>query len=572
MDWNSIVKIYQGVGVSRGIALGQAWIHQSQEHRVDQRMVQDISEEILLLNQAITSSRDQLQTVYDEAVHDAGDDAEIILVQIEFLEDEALLDRIIEGIRRECWNAAYAVESAFQHYKEMFDAMDDPYFKERIVDLRDVTNRLIQNLNNDAGDRCEIPENSIVFAEDLTPSETLQMDKSRVLGFVTCKGSRTSHVSILANALEIPAIVGTENMGLNPLSDAFVAIDGQTGMVYIEPDNDIRAQLQLRAAHHAERIQAMRDMVHKDARTLDGRRIQLYGNMGQVEEVSTILRNGGEGVGLFRTEFLYVNRPSLPTEEKQYHIYKAVLERMGERPVIVRTMDIGGDKDVQCITLPVEDNPFLGYRGIRVSLDHEMIFETQLRALLRASVYGVLRIMFPMVATVSELQQAKVRVSRLMNALKDEGIPFSDDIQVGIMIEVPSAVMMADALANECDFFSIGTNDLTQYLFAADRNNPSVAHLGAGFDPALIRMIHRTVECAHQQGIWVGICGEVAGDPAWIPLLIAMGVDELSMSGSHLLDARERVEQLDCDELQQRLGDTLAMATAEEVRGMWQDV
>lgn len=451
-------------------------------------------------------------------------------------------------------------------FVSMFESMDNEYMKERAADIRDVTKRVTGHLLG-----VEIPNPSLISEEviivsgDLTPSDTAQLNRRFVKGFTTDIGGRTSHSAIMARSLEIPAVVGTKAVTKEIQNGVTVIVDGINGDVIIDPSQDVISQYEQKHQKFLEQKAEWAKLVNEPTVTNDGHHVELAANIGTPDDVKGVLENGGEAVGLYRTEFLYMGRDQLPTEEEQFDAYKTVLERMGGKSVVVRTLDIGGDKELPYLELPKEMNPFLGYRAIRLCLDEQEIFRTQLRALLRASTYGNLKIMFPMIATVNEFRQAKAVLLEEKEKLQAEGHQVSDDIEVGMMVEIPATAVIADQFAKEVDFFSIGTNDLIQYTMAADRMNEQVSYLYQPYNPAILRLITLVIEAAHKEGKWVGMCGEMAGDEIAIPILLGLGLDEFSMSATSILPARTQISKLSKKETESFKEQILSMSTTEEV-------
>jgi phosphotransferase system enzyme I (PtsI) len=471
-----------------------------------------------------------------------------------------------EKIASEKVNAESALHETAQTFIQLFEQMDNEYMRERAADIRDVTKRVLCHLLGvEFAAPSHLAEEVIIVAEDLTPSDTAQLDRRYVKGFVTDIGGRTSHSAIMARSLEIPAVVGTTDVTRKAAGGVTIILDGHEGLVIIDPTPEEVEAYRKKQAEYQRRKGELAKLVHTATVSKDGVHVELAANIGSVQDLVGALENGAEGVGLFRTEFLYMGRDDFPSEDEQFQAYKQVLEQMGEKPVVIRTLDIGGDKQLAYMNLPQELNPFLGFRAIRLCLEQQDLFRTQLRALLRASAFGNLKIMFPMIATLEEFRQAKRVLTEEKQALLEQGIAVSDRLEVGIMIEIPAAALIADQFAKEVDFFSIGTNDLIQYTMAADRMNERVSYLYQPYHPAVLRLIHRVIQAAHAEGKWVGMCGEMAGDPVAIPILLGMGLDEFSMSAGSILPARYQISRL-TKETAARYTDTiLSMSTSQEV-------
>lgn len=538
-----MVKFF-GKPVYKGITVGKVVVLKKEDHQVKRNKIENPEEEIQRVNQAVEISQKQLQKLYDKAVTEVGEaSAAIFEVHQMMLEDEDYLDAISNMIRMEMVSAEYAAAVTGDNFSEMFSSMDDDYMKARAADVKDISNRLIQNLNGQSENDFNFSEPAIIVAEDLTPSETVQMDKEKILAFVTVHGSANSHTSILARMMNIPALIGVP-MDLNKIRTGMTAVvDGMQGEVVFEPNEFVISEAKRRIEEEKEKLKLLQDLKGKENLTLSGRKINVYANIGGVGDVGYVLENDAGGVGLFRSEFLYLGREDFPTEEEQLQAYRQVLQMMGEKKVIIRTLDIGADKQVDYFGLGKEENPALGYRAIRICLKQPDIFKTQLRALMRAAVHGNLSIMYPMITSVEEVQRIYEIVREVQQELEKEQMPFKIPEQ-GIMIETPAAVMISDELAQIVDFFSIGTNDLTQYTLAVDRQNEKLDDFYNPHHKAVLRMIQMVIENAHKYGKWAGICGELGADLELTEEFVRMGIDELSVSPSMILQLRKRIREI----------------------------
>lgn len=530
----------KGIAASKGYAIGKVSLKGNSEIGIVEKKIGNIDSEYKRLDDALAVSKNQLEKIKEKAEKEVGaDKAAVFESHMMFLVDPEFIGGIKNEIKEKSINAEAALKDVTDMYLAMFDTMEDEYMKERAADVRDIYGRILSNLTGKSTGDLEISEsNTIVVAHDLTPSDTAVLDKSKVAAFITDIGGRTSHSAIMARTLEIPAVVGTNNITENVKNGDTLIVDGIEGLVIINPDEKTLKEYEIKKETFEKNQQELKKLKEVKISTKDGKHIEVCGNIGNSNDVENVLANGGDGVGLFRTEFLYMDRDALPTEDEQYNSYKTVLEKMGDKPVIIRTLDIGGDKKLSYLPLPHEDNPFLGCRAIRLCLSRTDIFKTQLRALLRASVCGNLKIMFPMIASLSEFLKAKDLLKECMKELKSENVPFNENIETGIMVEIPAAAIMADELAKHVDFFSIGTNDLTQYTLAADRMNERVSYLYDWNHPAVLRLIKMTIEAAHKEGKTCGMCGEMAGSEESIPTLLEYGLDEFSMSSSSILSAK----------------------------------
>ena len=531
----------KGIAASKGYAIGTVFIQEHEEIIISDAKVSDIAAEKEKLSKALAQSKEQLEAIKEKTANEIGEhEAQVFEAHLMLLDDVEFTGQMEMTIENDQLNAMKAVQNVTDTFVMIFDSMDDPYMRERAADIKDVSKRIIANLAGKGGNGMEnVGANTVVVAHDLTPSDTAQLDRSKVIGFLTNIGGRTSHSAIMARTLEIPAVVGLGDITTSVKNGDTVIVDGIEGVAIINPDeatiNEYKARLDKFKAEQEE----LKKLIDVKTTTKSGRRIEVCGNIGKPEDIDQVLANGGDGVGLFRTEFLYMDRDEAPTEDEQFEAYKYVLEKADGKQVVIRTLDIGGDKTLPYLPLPEEMNPFLGYRAIRLCLDRKDIFRVQIRALLRASVYGNLAVMFPMISGLEEFQQAKVFVEECKAELKAEGIEYSDSIQWGIMVEIPAAAVYADELAKHVDFFSIGTNDLIQYTLAADRMSEKVSYLYNPMHPAVLRLIKMTIDGAHKHGKWVGMCGEMAGDERAIPTLVEYGLDEFSMSATSILTAKK---------------------------------
>lgn len=557
-----------GIGVSSGIGMGKVIIKKEPTLKLKKSLIDNTEKEITKLKCAIEKGKEQIEALYQHAFDTIGKkEADIFRAHKMILEDPDFIGQIESKIKEEAVNVEWAISEVSNFFIEMFDAMEDEYMRERAADIRDVTGRLIRIvLGIEETDLSKLTEEVIVVAEDLTPSDTAQMDRNKVIGFITEIGGKTSHSAIMARTLEIPAVVGIEKATELISNGDYVILDGDTGKVIINPEKEVIEEYTRKKQDYIDFKKKLEQMRGQKSITKDGFKAEIAANIGTPKDVEGILSNDGEGVGLYRTEFLYMDRDRLPTEEEQFEAYKEVAVRLEGRPVVIRTLDIGGDKELSYLPLPKEMNPFLGYRAIRLCLDQTDIFKTQLRALLRASAYGNIKIMFPMISAIEELRQAKSILEEVKKELRAEKVKFNESIEVGIMIEIPAAAVMSDSFAKEVDFFSIGTNDLIQYTTAVDRGNGKIAHLYNEFHPALLRLIKTVIDNGHKEGIWVGMCGEVAGNPQLIPVLIGMGLDEFSMSASSILRARWIVNNLNKSDMEGLVEEILKLPTAKEVK------
>jgi len=539
------MKKLKGIGVSKGISVGKAKLYENQEIEIKEEKDQvSLEEKLKILNAGIEKTKQEIEKIHESLKVSDPKEAEIFEAHILFLEDPTLSEKI-NSLLKEGYNVVYSVQKSFDESAKQMEQMENTYFKERAKDIRDVSERLIRNiLNKPKTSLVLLPEPSIIVANDLTPSDTASLDRKNVLGFVTEKGGVTSHTAILAEALGIPAVVGVKDALKEIRDEEELIIDGSKGIVIILPDENTKNEYAARKRKLELEIAELKGSSMLSAVTKSGKRIEVAANIGSPKDVNKALEMGADGVGLYRTEFLFLNRNSPPTEEEQFEAYKIVLEKFNGKPVIIRTLDIGGDKEIPYLNLEKELNPFLGVRAIRLCLRSRDLFKTQLRAILRASMYGKARIMYPMIAVKEEIIEANGVLEEVKKELREEGIKFDKSIEVGIMVEIPSAALNAEELSDYVDFFSIGTNDLTQYTFAADRTNETLSYLYQPLHPAILKLIKMTVDASHKKGKWTGVCGELAGDPEAIPILVEMGIDELSMAPSKIPFAKKIIKKL----------------------------
>ncbi|EOA8520568.1 phosphoenolpyruvate--protein phosphotransferase [Staphylococcus aureus] len=561
-------KLIKGIAASDGVAIAKAYLLVEPDLTFDKNeKVTDVEGEVAKFNSAIEASKVELTKIRNNAEVQLGaDKAAIFDAHLLVLDDPELIQPIQDKIKNENANAATALTDVTTQFVTIFESMDNEYMKERAADIRDVSKRVLSHiLGVELPNPSMIDESVVIVGNDLTPSDTAQLNKEFVQGFATNIGGRTSHSAIMSRSLEIPAIVGTKSITQEVKQGDMIIVDGLNGDVIVNPTEDeLIAYQDKRERYFADKkeLQKLRDA---DTVTVDGVHAELAANIGTPNDLPGVIENGAQGIGLYRTEFLYMGRDQMPTEEEQFEAYKEVLEAMGGKRVVVRTLDIGGDKELSYLNLPEEMNPFLGYRAIRLCLAQQDIFRPQLRALLRASVYGKLNIMFPMVATINEFREAKAILLEEKENLKNEGHDISDDIELGIMVEIPATAALADVFAKEVDFFSIGTNDLIQYTLAADRMSERVSYLYQPYNPSILRLVKQVIEASHKEGKWTGMCGEMAGDETAIPLLLDLGLDEFSMSATSILKARRQINGLSKNEMTELANRAVDCATQEEV-------
>lgn len=539
------MEVYQGKSVFGGIAIGRISVHKKDEQQVKRVRIEDPEQEILRYRQAKQTAMEQLQGLYQKALKEVGEaNAAIFEIHQMMLEDDDYNESVENIIRMQQVNAEYAVASTGDNFAQMFSAMDDDYMRARSADVKDISERVLSVLGGRATGIAASGEPVIIVADDLAPSETVQLNKDLVLSFVTVHGSVNSHTAILARTMSIPALIGTAIPLTDDIDGKVGIVDGKNGCIYVDPDEDTLGRMQQLKLEEQEKKELLQTLKGRENITIDGKKIMLYANIGNSKDLAAVLQNDAGGIGLFRSEFLYLERETFPTEEEQFQIYRTVAETMAGKPVIIRTLDIGADKKCDYFEMEPEENPAMGCRAIRICLTRPEIFKTQLRALFRASAFGNISIMYPMIISVEEVHQIKEIVAEVKQELTEQGVAFGEPKQ-GIMIETPAAVMMSAELAKEVDFFSIGTNDLTQYTLAIDRQNPKLDAFYDPHHPAVLRMIQMVVENAHKAGIWAGICGELGADQTLTRRFLAMGVDELSMSPGSILPVRKIILETD---------------------------
>ena len=536
------MEMYTGKSIFKGIAIGKILFYQKGEQPVKRVKIEDTAEQIKRYEDARAKAAEQLQGLYEKALKEVGEaNAAVFEVHQMMLEDDDYIDSVVNIIETQQVNAEFAVATTGDNFAKMFAEMEDDYFKARAADVKDISERMVNILSGSESGGAIGDEPVIVVAEDLAPSETVQMDKEKLLAFVTRLGSANSHTAILARTMNIPALIEVDIK--EEWNGKMAVVDGYTGTFYIDPDEDILKKMQEKKEEDIKARELLQELKGKEDVTVDGKHIKLYANIGGVKDVASVLANDAAGIGLFRSEFLYLEADNYPDEEAQFQAYKTVAENMAGKKVIVRTLDIGADKQVDYFNLDHEENPAMGYRAIRICLDRRDIFRTQLRALLRASAYGNIGIMYPMIISVDEVKEIKKIVESIKTELTEKGIEYGE-VEQGIMIETPAAVMISDLLAEEVDFFSIGTNDLTQYTLAIDRQNSKLDNIYDSHHPAVLRMIQKTIENGHKAGCWVGICGELGADMTLTETFLKMGIDELSVSPTFVLPIRKLIREM----------------------------
>jgi len=561
------MSFLSGIAASSGIAIAKAYRLVEPDLSFSKTNVDDADKEIGRFQTVLSRAKQELEEIRDRAKSELGaDKAAIFEAHLLVLSDPELVSPIEDQIKTEKVNAEFALNNTADMFITMFEQMDNEYMKERAADIRDVTKRVLSHLLGvQIVNLSMISEETIIVAEDLTPSDTAQLNRKYVKAFTTNIGGRTSHSAIMARSMEIPAVVGTKTATAEIKNGDVIIVDGLKGEVHINPSQEVIEQYLQEQKRYEQQKAEWAKLVNERTVSADGLHVELAANIGTPKDLEGVINNGGEAVGLYRTEFLYMGRNELPSEEEQFESYKAVLEGMNGKPVVVRTLDIGGDKELPYLDLPKEMNPFLGFRAIRLCLEEQGIFRTQLRALLRASSFGNLKIMFPMIATLDEFRAAKSLLEEEKQKLMGEGIAVSDKIELGIMVEIPSTAILADQFAKEVDFFSIGTNDLIQYTMAADRMNQRVSYLYQPYSPSILRLVKMVIDAAHKEGKWAGMCGEMAGDETAIPLLLGLGLDEFSMSATSILKARSQILRLSKKEMEDLAEKALQMSTTSQV-------
>ncbi len=565
----------KGINASPGIAIARAIVYVKQELTVVQQSIDDVQAELDRFNAAVAKSKDQLNTLKEKTASEMSEEeAAIFDAHSMFLEDPEFVGAITQSVENDKINAEAATKAVVDQFYAMFDAMDDPYFKGRAADIQDVGDRLLRNLMGiEIMDISHLDEDAVIVAEDLAPSDTATMDKVHVKGFATDIGSRTSHTAIMARSLEIPAILGLQDITKTAKTGEIIIVDGSTGEAIVDPTDEELAEYKEKQKAFEAYMAELAELKDQDAETTDGHKVKVVANIGSPKDVEGVVRNGGKGVGLYRSEFLYMNSDEMPTEDKQFAAYKTVIEQFKDgEGVIIRTLDIGGDKKLPYLPLEEEMNPFLGLRAIRLCLSKPDMFKTQLRAILRASAFGKTRVMFPMIGNVGEVRQAKAILKECMQELDAEGVDYDHDLEIGIMVEIPSAAITADIIADEVDFFSIGTNDLCQYTLAVDRMNQNVSYLYDPLHPAILRLVKNVITQSHNKpGKFTGMCGEMAGDPVAALILLGLGLDEFSMSASSIPQVKKIIRSVSFEQAKAVADKAMTMQTGAEIRQYVQD-
>jgi len=553
----------KGTGISDGIGLGKAIIFESQKIKLEKNKIQDVTLEKEKFYKAIKEVEKEIEDLLEKI---SGTEKEIMQAYLLILQDPNLIQKTIEIIEKEKWNAAYATEIGFNEIIKEFEKVDDTYISERSKDIEDMKKKIIAKIiGKEEINLSKLPSNTILVAKELSTSDIAKLDFKNIEGIITEVGGMNSHMAIMARTHEIPSSVGVNKITQNIKQNDVVAINGKTGEIFVNPSKKEYKNFEEIKEKIKKEKNELENYKNQDSITKDGHEVKVLANIGMPDDVKIVIQNTAEGVGLFRSEFLYMNSENFPTENEQFEAYKKVVLKLKNKEVIIRTLDIGGDKDLKYMKLPKEDNPFLGYRAIRICLDDINLFKVQLRAILKASAYGNVAIMIPMISSLEELRKTKEIINEVKEELREKKIKFDENIKIGIMIEIPAAALIADELAKECDFFSIGTNDLIQYTVAVERGNKKIANLYTHFHPAVIRLIKKAIEGAHKNHILCGMCGEAAGDVTFIPLLIGLGLDEFSMNANKVLNVRKLIRKLDFKECQKLADEVLKLATSDEV-------
>ncbi|MBI9050293.1 MAG: phosphoenolpyruvate--protein phosphotransferase [Anaerolineaceae bacterium] len=568
------MKELKGIAASLGFAIGPVFLYEREEIKIEECQDKDVSVEWQRFVDAQQTAKEQISDIYEHVKNESGEEqAEIFSAQLMILDDPDLMDQVKSVLESKRINIESALHEAIEGYANTLEMLEDEYLKARALDIRDVGNRVLRILLGIAESPTEyLKEASIILADDLTPSDTVLISKDLILGFCIAQGGATSHTAILARGLGLPAVVGAGEDVLKVKNGNKVILDGSDGLVFIDPSNDMVKTYTEKIKHFNQVMKESRVKAKEPAITLDGHQVEVVANIGNVESAKAAVEFGAEGVGLLRTEFLYLERSNLPTEEEQYQSYKAIVEPFGKNPVILRTLDIGGDKELSYLSLPKEANPFLGVRAIRLCFARPDLFKPQLRAALRAADGKDLKIMFPMVATVDEVRQARAILEECQQELKSERVAFARKVDIGIMIEIPAAAIMSDILAKEIDFFSIGTNDLSQYTMAADRTNANVANIASSFQPSVLRLVKMVIDAAHKEGKWVGMCGELAGEPVAIPILLGLGLDEFSMNPPAIPIAKQIIRSISKEQSKEIADLVLTLENSEQVQTYVRDL